>query len=84
MEGQLKLNETYVVIDLGVVDVMFYKPTELDQDKIIVEVYGAGETISVTVNSKTLLGALKALEAGHDSRSVHEEGRERWQASMKQ
>lgn len=84
MEGQIILHEKYAVIDMGVVDVIFYKPAEVERGKIIVEVYGAGETKQVTINSNTLIGALKALEAGHDRLKVYKEGRERWQNSTKQ
>ena len=83
MEGQIKLYESYAVVDMGAVDVILYKPTELERDKIIIEVHGAGETKGVTINSKTLMGTLRALEAEHDRRKVHEEGRERWQNSMR-
>lgn len=77
--------DSVVAVELGDnVDLMFSKPTELDRDQIDVVLLGTKENITATVNSKTLLGALKALEAGHDRRKVHEEGRERWQDSMKQ
>lgn len=83
MEGQVKLYETMAVIDMGDVDVMFYKPTEIGRDEITIEILGVGKTIDVTINSKTLLGMLKALETGHDRRKAHEEGRKRWQNSMR-
>lgn len=74
-----------MVVDLGDnIELMFSKPTELDKDQIDVVLLGTKEIIAATVNSKALLGGLKALEAGHDRRRVHEEGRERWQASMEQ
>lgn len=83
-DAQVTINETSLVIDLGAMEIMFSKPTELDTDTIEVLLYGNGETIWATVNSKTIMGALKALEAGHDRRKVHEGGRERWETSMKQ
>lgn len=83
-DAQVTINETSVVIDLGAMDIMFSKPTELDTDTIEVILYGNGETISGTVNSKTIMGALKALETSHDRRKANERGRERWESSMKQ
>lgn len=83
-EAQVTINDTRVVIGLGSIDIIFSKPTELDTDTIEVLLFGNGETISVMVNSKTLMGALKALETNHDRRKAHERGRERWETSMKQ
>ena len=77
-EAQVTINDTSVVIGLGDMDIMFSKPTELDTDTIEVLLFGNGETISVTVNSKTIVGALKALDTSHDRRKAHERGRERW------
>lgn len=83
-DAQVTIKETSVVIDLGAMYIMFSKPTELDTDTIEVLLYGNGETISVTVNSKTIVGALKALETSHDRRKAHERGRERWVTTMQQ
>ena len=82
--GRLTIGESTVIVELGNnIDLMFSKPTELDRDQIDVVLLGTQENITATVNSKSILGALKALEAGHDRRKVHEEGRERWQNSMR-
>lgn len=83
-DAQVTINETSVVIDLGAMEIMFSKPTELGTDTIEVLLYGNGETVSVTVNSKTIVGALKALETSHDRRKANERGRERWETSMEQ
>lgn len=81
--GRVTVGDVAMIVELGDgVDLMFSKPTELDRDQIDVVLLGTKENITATVNSKTILGALKALEAGHDRRKVHEEGRERWQNSM--
>lgn len=76
MEGQIKLQEKYAVVDMGVVDVVFYKPAKIDRDKIVIEVYGVGETKEVTINTHTLIGALKALEANHARRKAQEVGKD--------
>lgn len=83
--GRVTIREMAIIVELGNnIELMFSKPTELDRDQVDVVLLGTKENISVTVNSKTILGALKALEAGHDKRKVHEEGRDRWKSSMKQ
>lgn len=83
--GRVTVGDSVVGVELGDnVDLMFSKPTGLDRDQVDVVLLGTKGNITATVNSKTLLGALKALEADHDRRKVHEEGRKRWQSSMKQ
>ena len=83
--GRVTVGDSAMVVELGDnIKLMFSKPTALDRDQIDVVLLGTKENITATVNSKTILGGLKALEAWHDRRRVHEEGRERWQASMKQ
>lgn len=83
--GRITIGETAVIVELGNnIDLVFSKPTNLDRDQVDVVLLGTKENISATVNSKSILGALKALEAGHDKRKVHKEGRERWKASMAQ
>lgn len=81
--GRLILNQESIVIELGdEVGIMFTKPTAIDRDQVDVLLLGTEERLMVSVNSKTLMGALRALEVGHDVRKVHEEGREKWQVSM--
>ena len=83
--GRVTVGDSAMIVELGDnIDLMFSKPTALDRDQIDVVLLGTKENVTATVNSKTILGALKALEAGHDRRKVHEEGREKWQASMQQ
>lgn len=79
---QVKMDDTTVTIEVEDFYISFSKLTGMGRDEIEVIVHGHGLHGYEVVNSKTLLGALKALEASHDKRRTHAEGRERWKQSV--
>lgn len=83
-DAQVMITDTSVVIDVGEMSIMFSAPTEMDIGKVDVLLFGNGQPITGTVDIKTIVGALKALETSHDRRKANERGRERWETSMKQ
>lgn len=81
-DAQVHVCESSVIIEMGDMSIMFSAPTELGTGKVDVLLLGNGQPIHATVDSKTIMGALKALDVGHVKRKLHKEAELRWKISI--